>query len=174
MRRSLNVFAAITVFAALALYTVMLPGCAGKNLQNRPPDVAAAQISTDVLKAATLLQNEVNRLTAARVMPVPIGQAITDANKVVSAKAGQLSTALKAYHAATSPSTRASTAAEIQALITGLSEPLAAILGLTLPAGAVQSVTRLIGGVMQAVGAIQLEIAKGLSGALERPAPVLA
>jgi hypothetical protein len=146
----------------------ILTACATGSGQ-RPPDVAAAQVGTNVLQAATLLQNEVNRLTAAGTLPVSAGQSITDANKVVSAKAGQLSTSLKAYHAATSLADRSAKAAEVQALITQLSEPLSSMLGLKLPEGAAQSVSRLIGGVMQAVGAIQAEIAKGLSGAILRP-----
>lgn len=129
----------------------------------RPPDVAAAQTSSSVVDAATTLQNEVNRLTAATVMPVPLGQTITDANKIVSAKGRQLSTALKAYHAATSLADRSSKAAEVQALITELSGPLSSMLGLKLPDGAAQSVSRLIGGVMAAVSAVQAEIARGLT-----------
>ena len=117
-----------------------------------------------MLKAATLLQNEVNRLTAAGTLPVALGQTITDANKKVSDKAPQLSTALKAFHAATSLADRSAKAAEVQALITTLSEPLSSMLGVKLPAGAAQSVSGLIGAVMQAVGAVQSEIAKGLSG----------
>jgi hypothetical protein len=152
----------------LVVLVLISSACATAQGQ-RPPDVAAAQVGTNVLQAATLLQNEVNRLTAAGALPVSAGQSITDANKVFSAKAGQLSTSLKAYHAATSLADRSAKAAEVQALITQLSEPLSAMLGLKLPEGAAQSVSRLIGGVMQAVGAIQAEIAKGLSGALWRP-----
>lgn len=140
----------------------------------RPADVAAAQVGTNVLEAATTLQNEVNRLTAERVLPIPIGQGITDANKIVSVKAGMLSTTLKAYHAATSLGDRSSRAAEAQALITELGAPLASMLGVKLPDGAAQSVSRLIGAVMQAIGAVQIEIAKGLSGAVWRPLPALA
>jgi len=156
------------VLAALLLgLAPALSGCASAG--TRPPDVAAAQIGTDVLKATTLLQAEVNRLTAAGALPVPLGTQITDGNKVVSAKAGQLSTALKAYHAATSLADRSAKASEVQALITQLSGPLSSMLGVKLPDGAAQSLSRLIGGVMQAVGAIQAEVAKGLSGALWRP-----
>jgi hypothetical protein len=163
---------AIVAFAALML---VLSACGTRSAGSRPPDVAAAQVGTDVLKAATTLQNEVNRQTAATVLPIPIGQAITDANKIVSDKAGQLSTVLKAYHAAASLADRSVTAAKAQALITELSEPLSRMLGVTLPAGAAQSISRLIGAVMSAVAAVQTEIAKGLSGALWRPAwPVLA
>lgn len=152
----------------VVLALVAFSGCATAQGQ-RPPDVAVAQVGTDVLKAATLLQNEVNRLTAAGTMPVALGQTITDANKKVSDKAPQLSTALKAYHAATALADRSSKAAEVQALITQLSEPLSQMLGVKLPAGAAASVSGLIGGVMSAVGAIQAEIAKGLTGRLELP-----
>lgn len=163
-------FSPLRICAALVVGMICLTlcACASKPGQ-RPPDVAAAQVGTNVLQAATLLQNEVNRLTAATVLPVALGQRITDANKVVSQKAGQLSSALKAYHAATSLADRSAKASEVQALITQLSEPLSAMLGVTLPAGAAASVSRLIGAVMSAVGAVQAEVAKGLSGALWRP-----
>lgn len=164
----------LAMLLAVGLLSMMLLGCATGGAGSRPPDVAAAQVGTDVLKAATTLQNEVNRLTAATVMPIPIGQQITDANKIVSEKSGQLSTALKAYHAATSLADRTSTAATAQALITELSEPLSRMLGVKLPEGAAQSVSRLIGAVMSAVGAIQAEIAKGLSAALWRLQPAFA
>jgi hypothetical protein len=160
-------FASALLIAAVLIASSA--GCASSDSGQRPPDVAAAQVGTDVLQAATVLQNEVNRLTAASVLPVALGQKITDANKVVSAKAGQLSTALKAYHAATALADRSAKAAEVQALITQLSEPLSAMLGVKLPDGAASSVSRLIGAVMSAVGAVQAEVAKGLSGALLVP-----
>lgn len=151
----------------------LLVGCASGG-GSRPPDVAAAQIGTDVLKAATVLQNEVNRLTAAGVLPVNIGQQFTDANKVVSSTAGQLSTVLKTYHAATTLTERSNLAAKAQTLITQLSEPLSRMLGVTLPDGAATSLSRLIGTVMSAVGAVQAEVAKGLGASLWRPYPQLA
>ncbi len=151
--------------AVMLLCAPALSSCASGKAGSRPPDVAAAQTTSSVVDAATLLQNEVNRLTAASVMPVPLGQTITDANKVVSAKGRQLSAALKAYHAATSLADRSAKAAEVQALITELSGPLSSMLGLKLPEGAAASVTRLIGAVMGAVSAVQAEIAKGLSSA---------
>lgn len=157
----------------VALVAVMLISCATMS-GSRPPDVAAAQVGTDVLKAATLLQNEVNRLTAASVMPVNLGQQFTDANKIVSNTAGQLSTVLKSYHAATTLTERSNLASKAQALITQLSEPLSRMLGVTLPEGAATSVSRLIGVVMSAVGAIQAEIAKGLGATLWRPQLTLA
>ncbi len=166
----MKLFSPFRIGAALlvGMLCLGLLGCATAPGQ-RPPDVAAAQVGTNVLQAATLLQNEVNRLTAATVLPVALGQRITDANKIVSQKAGQLSTALKAYHAATALADRSAKAAEVQALITQLSEPLSAMLGVKLPEGAASSVSRLIGAVMSAVGAVQAEVAKGLSGALWRP-----
>ncbi len=163
-----------TMLSAMLSAFLVTSACASAG--SRPADVATAQVGTNILKAATALQLQVNQLTAAGTMPVSAGQAITDANKVVSAKAAQLSDALKAYHAATALE-RGSKAAEVQALITQLSGPLADMLGVKLPAGAAQSVSRLIGVIMQAVGAVQAEVAKGLSGALWRPArfaPMLA
>jgi hypothetical protein len=88
---------------------------------------------------------------------------------VLSAKSTQLSEALKAYHAATTLAERTAKASEVQALITDLSAPLSQMLGVPLPAGAAQSVSRAIGNVMQVVGAIQAELAKGLTGRLEPP-----
>lgn len=146
-----------------------LVGC-GLRQGARPPDVAIAQVGTDVLKAATMLQLEVNRLTAAGTLPIAVGQSITDANKAVSAVAPKLSTALKAYHAATSLTDRTTHAAEVQALITQLSAPLASMIGVHLPVGAARSISGLIGAVMAAVGAVQTEIAKGLQGLEPAPA----
>lgn len=155
---------------------VVLSACASAG--SRPPDVAAAQVGTNVLQAATVLQNEVNRLTAATILPVALGQTITDANKQVSAKAGALSTALRAYHATTTLADKSVKAAEVQRLITDLSGPLAAMLGVQLPEGAAASVSRLIGAVMGAVSAVQAEVAKGLGSgteaALWRPQLLLA
>lgn len=149
---------------------VMLYACASDpSKPQRPPDVAVAQVGTDILGAATELQNTVNQLTASGVLPVASGQKITDANKQVSAKAAQLSEALKTYHAATSLSDKSMKAAQVQTLITDLSGPLSTMLGVQLPAGAAQSVSKAIGAVMQVVGAIQSEIAKGLQGAILRP-----
>lgn len=158
-------YGAMIAVACMLVVSCASSGTAGK----RPADVAAAQVGTNVLQAATLLQNEVNRLTAAGTLPVALGQTITDANRKVSEKAPQLSQALKAYHAATSLADRSAKAAEVQSLITSLSEPLSSMLGVKLPSGAAQSVSNLIGGVMAAVGAIQSEVAKGLQGAVLRP-----
>ena len=161
----------VSVIALTVLTIIASSGCgATAGAVQRPPDVAVAQIGTDVLKAATLLQNEVNRLTAAGTLPValrpPDDHRMQD-KKVSRQKRLQLSTGvLKAYHAATSLADRSAKAAEVQALITTLSEPLSSMLGVKLPAGAAQSVSGLIGAVMQAVGAVQSEIAKGLSGML--------
>ena len=152
---------------ALCCIGLLSASCATSG--QRPPDVAVAQTGTAIVSAATELQNTVNQLTAAGTLPVAAGQKITDANKVVASKAAQLSTALKAYHAATSLADRSVKASEVQALITQLSGPLSEMLGVQLPAGAAQTVSRAIGNVMQVVGAIQAEIAKGLSGALLRP-----
>lgn len=161
--------------AALAAVLVSLAACASSSdPTKRPPDVAVAQVGTDIVGAATELQNTVNQLTSAGTLPVAAGQKITDANKQVSAKAVQLSTALKSYHAATSLGDRSAKASEVQALITDLSGPLSSMLGVQLPAGAAQSVSRAIGTVMQVVGAIQSEIAKGLQGANLRPPLALA
>lgn len=130
----------------------------------RQPDVAVAQVGTGVLQAATVLQNEVNRLTAAGTLPVAIGQKITDANKIIFDKSADLSTALKGYHAATTPLEKQGAAALVQNLLGQLSDPLAKMLGVQLPAGTAQSLSRLIGNVMSVVGAIQSEVAKGLGG----------
>lgn len=153
--------------ALLVLAVLVIAACASSG--QRPPDVAIAQTGSAIVAAATDLQNEVNRLTAAGTLPVAAGQTITDANKVVAAKAAQLSTSLKAYHVATTLAARSAKASEIQALITELSGPLARMLGVSLPEGAAQSISRAIGVVMQVVGAIQAEIAKGLTGRLELP-----
>jgi hypothetical protein len=154
--------------ALVAVCLLMVVSCASSAGQ-RPPDVAIAQTGSGIVGAATELQNTVNQLTASGTLPVAAGQKITDANKALSAKATQLSTALKAYHAATTLADRTAKAAEVQALITDLSAPLAQMLGVPLPAGAAQAVSRAIGNVMQVVGAIQAELAKGLTGRLELP-----
>lgn len=171
--RSAGMTSSGKILALLLALGLVSAGCA-TTAGTRPPDVATAQVGTSILKAATALQIEVNRLTAAGTLPIAIGQQITDADKIVSLRSGQLSDALKAYHAATSLADRSAKAAEVQALITQLSEPIATMLGLKLPGGAAPSVSRLIGTIMQAVGAVQAEIAKGLSGAIWRPAPAFA
>lgn len=148
---------------------LLLVGACATSGTARPPDVAVAQVGTDVLRAATLLQTEVNHLTATGLLPPATGQRITDANKIVSVKAGQLATALRAYHAATSPAARLTTVAEVQALIADLSGPLAQMFGAPMPTGLPASVSRLIGGVMAAVAAVQAEVAKGLSGRVWSP-----
>ncbi len=150
-------------------FTVLLllsSACAG----NQKPEVTIAQTSGTLVEAATTLQNEVNRLTAAGTLPVAAGQKITDANKVVAAKAEQLSTALKAYHAATTVADRSLKAAEVQGLITDLSGPLSAMLGVRLPSGSAEALSRSIGNVMQLLGVVQTEIAKGLQGGALQPA----
>lgn len=177
MRLRLRSF--VMLFAVFVLIA-STPGCASDpSKPSRPVDVAVAQTTTDIVGAATKLQLEVNRLTAARTLPVDIGQKYTDADKVLLSKATQLSTALDAYHAATSLADRSAKAAEVQALITDLSGPISQMLGLKLPDGAAQSVSKLIGNVMAVVGAIQGEIAKGLQGgalsaSLRPPLPALA
>jgi hypothetical protein len=161
--------------AAIAAAGMLLAACAtSSDPTKRPVDVAIAQTGTDIVGAATELQNTVNQLTAVGTLPVAAGQKITDANKVVASKATQLSEALKAYHAATSLADRSAKASQVQSLITDLSGPLSTMLGVQLPAGAAQSVSRAIGTVMQVVGAIQGELAKGLQGAVLRPPLALA
>lgn len=158
---------AFAVLTAVAL--LCFSACASSGGTQRPPDVAVAQTATAIVQAATNLQNEVNRLTAAGTLPVDIGQKFTDADRVLLAKASQLSTALDAYHAATSLADRSAKASQVQALITELSGPLSSMLGVKLPEGAAQSVSKLIGNVMAVIGTIQGEIAKGLQGAVLRP-----
>lgn len=153
----------------IGLCVLLLLSSACASSGQRPPDVAVAQTTGSIVGAATELQNTVNQLTAAGTLPVAAGQKITDANKVVAAKAEQLSSALKAYHAATSLADRSVKASQVQTLITELSGPLSQMLGVQLPAGAAQAVSKAIGNVMQVVGAIQSEIAKGLQGAVLRP-----
>lgn len=148
---------------------VLLSSACATGAGQRPPDVAIAQTTTSIVQAATTLQNEVNRLTASGTLPVDIGQKFTDADKVLLSKATQLSTALDAYHAATSLADRSIKASQVQTLITELSGPLATMLGLKLPEGAAQSVSRLIGNVMAVIGTIQSEIARGLQGMVLRP-----
>ena len=78
--------------AVIALCCVGLLSVSCASSGSRPPDVAVAQTTTAIVQAATSLQNTVNQLTTAGTLPVAAGQKITDANKVVSAKAAQLST----------------------------------------------------------------------------------
>jgi hypothetical protein len=164
----------IASLAVLALSALVL-GCAG----NRKPDVAVADTGTTVLAAATELTNGVSTMVAGGLIPKPTGAKIADQMQIVHDKAAQLSDALKAYHAATTPLDQQSKGAMVQALLTQLSGPLAAVLNINVPDGTVQRMNALVGRVLQVVAAIQSEVAKGLSGtgtsvAIWRPGLVVA
>lgn len=151
---------------ALAL---LLPGCA----QNVKPDVAVASYGTDILKAATELQRGVTQMTDAKLLPVATAQKITDQVALVDQKSGPLSEALKAYHAATTSLDKQNKAALITTLIAQLNGPLAQILGISVPEGTVARLTKLVGDTMAIIGAIQLEVAKGLGAARIDALPLL-
>jgi len=151
-------------------------GCTGGD-PNKPkvaPDVAVAAYGTDILKAATDFQRSVTQMTQAGLIPIPTAQKITDQIAVIDQKAGPVSAALKAYHAATTPLDKQNKAQLIQTLIAQLNGPLTNLLGIAVPEGTVQRITKLVGTVLATVSAIQAEVAKGLGSALPPPLLLLA
>lgn len=158
MGKRLVSFAAVV----LLLSAPLISACASAGGQK--PDVVAAQTTGTVLEAATLLQNEVNRLTAARTLPLPVAEQMTGYVRVVHEKAGQLIPLLEAYHAATTPLEKQSKAAMVQAMLTQLSGPLGQLLGVNVPQGLVGSISKLIAQVLSAVATVQTQLAAGLGG----------
>lgn len=150
----------IALLALLSLCALFLGGCA----TNQKPDVAVASTGTTILAAATELTNGVTTMVEGGLIPKATGAKIADQVQIVHDKAAQLSDALKAYHAATTPLEQQSKAALVQSLLTQLSGPLAQILQVNVPEGTVQRLSALVGRVMTVVGAIQQEVAKGLGG----------
>jgi uncharacterized membrane protein len=155
------------VFSMLiaAIVLLFLPACA----TNAKPDVTTAHYTTDILSAVTELQKGVTQMTDQKLLPVPVAQQITGYVKDVYAKSGDLDEALKAYHSATSATEKQSKAALIQTLLSQLDGPIASILGVAVPEGSVQRLTKLVGTVMNVVGAVQQEVAKGLGGETTTP-----
>lgn len=152
----------IAILAVLSICAVMLGGCA--TASTAKPDVTVASYGTTILSATADLQKMITDLTRSRLLPVVTGQKLTGYVEQVYQKSGELATALRAYHAATTPVEQQSKAALVQTLLTQLSGPLAQMLSVDLPEGTVQRLTKLIGTVMSVVGAIQSEVAKGLGG----------
>ena len=153
----------------LVLLVVLAGGSFGCATAGKvPPDVAVASYGTDVLKAATDFQRTVTQMTDSKLLPVATAQQITDQIAIIDQKAGPVSDALKAYHAATTPLEKQSKAALIQTLVTQLNGPLANILGIAVPSGTVSRITKLVGDVMAVISAIQMEVAKGLGSASTR------
>ena len=153
-----NVYSAFALVLMLTVTAVGSTSCA----TNTKPDVAVAAYTTDLVKAATELQRGVTQLTEAKLLPVATAQTVTDQIEIFGQKGDEVSVALKAYHAATTPLEKQSKAALVQALITQLNGPLAKILGITFPEGTVQRITKLVGTTMSVVSAVQAEVAKGL------------
>jgi hypothetical protein len=165
----------IAMLALVSICSLMLGACA----TNGKPDVTVASTGTTVLAAATELTNGVTTMVEGGLIPKPTGAKIADQMQVVHDKAAQLSDALKAYHAATTPLDQQSKGALVQALLTQLTGPLAAILNINVPDGTVQRLNALVGRVLQIVALIQGEVAKGLGGggtsvAIWRPGLVVA
>lgn len=150
----------VTALAVLSICALMLGGCAG----NQKPDVAIASTGATVLSAATELTNGVTTMVQGGLIPKATGAKIADQMQIVHDKAAQLSTALKAYHAATTPLEQQSTGALVQSLISQLTAPLAAILNVNVPDATVQRLNSLVGKVIQIVAMIQGEVARGLGG----------
>lgn len=159
-------FARSAVLALALLIPVMLvSGCA----TNVKPDIAVAAYGTDILKAATELQRGVTQMTQSGLLPVATAQQITTQIEIIDQKAGPVSDALKAYHAATTPLDKQNRAQLIQTLIVQLNGPLASILGISVPSGTVDRITKLVGNTMSVIAAIQAEVAKGLGGGSAPP-----
>lgn len=137
---------------------------------NQRPDVVVAQTTKSIVDAATDLQHEVNRLTEAKAIPLTASDALAKASQTVYDKSGQVSDALKAYHAAATLTDRTQQASKVQTLLAQLDGPIADALNVKLPEGVGANLSKLVGVVMQAVAAIQAEVAKGLGGQQALPA----
>lgn len=151
----------LTICVALLMLTVtsaVSPGCAS----NAKPETTILQVGTTVLGAVTELQKGITAATDQHSLPVPLAQQLTGYVTVVHDKAGPLEDALKAYHAATSVNVRTATAAQIVKLIGDMNNAINNVLGTALPAGVVAELSKLVGKVLEAIGAVQLEVAKGL------------
>lgn len=151
---------AVLLAASLMLISLAVAGCA----TNRKPDVTVATTSTTVLAAVTELTNGVTQMVQAGMIPQATGRRIADHVQIVHDKAADLTSALKAYHAATTPLDQQSKGAIVQTLLAQLSGPIAAILGVSVPDGTVQRLNALVGRVLAVVAAVQQEVARGLGG----------
>jgi len=143
----------------LAAIVIMLtvPACAG----NKKPDVQVAGTTADVVAALTEFQHLVTQSTDSGALPVEKGKQLTTIVEAAVAKGKDVSSALKAYHAATAVDEQ-SKAATVQTLITELNGPVGQLLGVQFPGSIAADASKLIGNVMLAISAVQNELAKGL------------
>lgn len=133
-------------------------GCA----TNTPPQTQVTHYTGTVLQAATELQKGVTAATDAKVMPVPMAQELSGYIKVVYDKSGPLLDALNVYNTAATLELKKKSAADIQRDIVSMNEAIGKILGVAMPEGVAVQISKLVGNVMMAIGAMQAEVAKGL------------
>lgn len=124
--------------------------------------VIVVQTTGTVVDAATALQKAVTAATDAGVLPVPLAQKLTGYNEVIYAKSGTLLEAVRAYSTLQAPDLKKLKAAEVQQLVADVNAQLARFLKESLPQGVLSQLTALVGNVMSAVSAVQLQVAKGL------------
>lgn len=128
---------------------------------NKAP-VVVVQTTGTVVDAATALQKAVTAATEAHLLAVPLAQKLTSYNEAIYTKSGTLLEAVRAYAALQAPDLKKLKAAEIQQLIADVNAQLGRFLGESLPQGVLSQLTALVGNVMAAVSAVQLQVAKGL------------
>lgn len=128
---------------------------------NKAP-VVVVQTTGTVVEAATALQKAVTAATDAHALPIPLAQKLTGYNEVIYAKSGTLLEAVRAYSLLQAPDLKKLKASEIQQLIADVNAQLGKFLGESLPQGVLSQLTALVGNVMSAVSAVQLQVAKGL------------
>jgi hypothetical protein len=142
------------------LALLMQPACANKT---SAPEVNVLHTTTNVVEAATALQRGITNATDAGVLPVATAQTLTGYMEKLHADATVVVEKVQVYHTATSVSLKASNAAEIQTLVGKMNTLIGQVLGTALPESAATELMKLIGTVMTSIGAVQAEVAKGLS-----------
>lgn len=146
------------LLAATLVVAALTAACAG----NKAPDATVAHYGGTVIGAITELQKGVTAATDSGALPVETARQVTTQVERARDAAARLGTALQAYHAAATLDLRKLSAAEIQTQLAAVSEAVGAILKVSVSGSAATQVTTLIGNVIQAVSAVQAEVAKGL------------
>lgn len=147
------------LMAAVLVISACWTACAPKGT---PPETQAVMYTGNVLDAATALQKGITTATDAKVLPVPLAQQLTSYSKVIYDKSGPLLETIKLYHVTSDLAKRKLQAADIQKLIGDINGAVTSLLGISIPEGALTELSKLVGGVMKAIGVVQTEVAKGL------------
>ena len=145
---------------AVLLTALVLPGCASSG--TKAPETTVLQVGTQVLTAAATLQQQINADVQNGSLPVATADRLVIVTRQIYAKSGDLETAVKIYHAASTAPDKLAKGASVQALITDLSGLMAQFLKTALPPGIVQQISALAANVLAAIGTVQLQLAQGL------------